>query len=239
MNLTLVLLFSIVAGIVSTALLFITHNFWVKKGWSETIRPAVLGLVLIVSMLLIMIPAHMIMDKVIEIQSTKVITPLDLPDMESEPYHHWVGEFGDKDEHCLALNIYFEARGEEDIRGKYAVADVVMYRYMHADFPDTVCGVVEDGHYYEWRPDLPVKHMCQFSWFCDGKSDRPVNFDAFEEAIGIAKEVLYDPSYKPRVGYSLFYHAVNVSPKWSKRMIFVETIGNHSFYTKRTGHSVP
>ncbi len=39
--------------------------------------------------------------------------------------------------HCLALNIYFEARGEPEL-GKHAVGHVVMNRVSDAKFPDRI-----------------------------------------------------------------------------------------------------
>ena len=61
---------------------------------------------------------------------------------------------------CLALNIYFEARGEPE-SGQLAVGHVVM-------FPGTVCGVIQQGGALR-------RHRCQFSWWCDGRSDKPGN----------------------------------------------------------------
>ena len=46
------------------------------------------------------------------------------------------------DIHCLAENIYFEARGESTA-GKMAVALVTLNRVMDERFPDTICGVVK------------------------------------------------------------------------------------------------
>ncbi len=43
---------------------------------------------------------------------------------------------------CLALTIYFEARGEPD-QGKIAVGHVVMNRASHPQFPHKVCEVVQ------------------------------------------------------------------------------------------------
>ena len=42
---------------------------------------------------------------------------------------------------CLAMAIYFEARGEPTV-GQIAVAHVIMNRVESDDFPNTVCGVV-------------------------------------------------------------------------------------------------
>ena len=66
---------------------------------------------------------------------------------------------------CLALNVYHEARNEP-MNGMYAVASVVINRVQDDRWPNNVCAVVKDGY----RKDS-VK--CQFSWYCDGKTDRP------------------------------------------------------------------
>jgi len=79
------------------------------------------------------------------------------------------------DTHCLAQNIYFEA-GNQPLAGQIAVANVVLNRVEHDKFPDSICGVVYQTK--EWRTSwtgktIPKLGMCQFSWFCDGKSDKP------------------------------------------------------------------
>ena len=64
---------------------------------------------------------------------------------------------------CLAQAIYFEARSEP-LSGWAAVADVVINRALDARYPATICGVVFQGEYR--------RHKCQFSFACDGLSDR-------------------------------------------------------------------
>ena len=75
---------------------------------------------------------------------------------------------------CLAENIYFEARAE-GIEGKAAVANVTRNRVNSDLFPNTYCEVVQQGPVREsWnKPGVyyPVKHKCQFSWYCDGQKD--------------------------------------------------------------------
>ena len=66
---------------------------------------------------------------------------------------------------CMALNIYHEARGEP-IEGKIAVGHVVLNRAASRRFPGQICAVVKQGG--ENR-----RYRCQFSWWCDGRSDRP------------------------------------------------------------------
>ncbi len=49
---------------------------------------------------------------------------------------------------CLALNVYYEARGEP-LAGKYAVAEVTMNRVFSHRYPGTVCEVVFEKR-WDW-----------------------------------------------------------------------------------------
>ena len=89
---------------------------------------------------------------------------------------------------CLALNVYHEARDQPFI-GQVAVAQVVMNRVHDDRYPDDVCEVVMQGPTYSWKPDFPVRHRCQFSWYCDGKSDKTPDQTAWEQALVIAQGV--------------------------------------------------
>ena len=92
---------------------------------------------------------------------------------------------------CLAKNIYFEA-GNQPLAGKVAVAQVVFNRMEHASYPSDVCGVVYQAKLREnWKGNLvPVRNQCQFSWFCDGKSDEPLDTDTFYESYLVAQDVI-------------------------------------------------
>ena len=72
---------------------------------------------------------------------------------------------------CLATNVY-EAKGES-LAGKSAVAHVTLNRVKHPKYPNNICDVVQQAKYYtNWRgKQTPVIGLCQFSWYCDGKSD--------------------------------------------------------------------
>ena len=80
------------------------------------------------------------------------------------------------DEHvqCLAMNMYHEAR-DQGTAGKLAVSAVVMNRVNDNRFPNSVCEVVLQGPTRpSWKdPSIsyPIRNRCQFSWYCDGKSD--------------------------------------------------------------------
>ena len=75
---------------------------------------------------------------------------------------------------CMADNIYFEARNQ-GTAGWSAVASVTLNRVQDKRFPNTVCEVVRQGPTREsWKQNgefYPLKHRCQFSWYCDGKAD--------------------------------------------------------------------
>ena len=129
---------------------------------------------------------------------------------------------------CLAQNIYFEARDQPTI-GQMAVAEVVMNRVHSPLFPDTVCEVIHEGPTYKWKQDLPIKHRCQFSWYCDGKSDTPKDQRAWTKSIAIAEEVYYSYGLSINsVDGSLFYHSIDVDPNWNRE--YVVQIEDHIFY---------
>ena len=122
---------------------------------------------------------------------------------------------------CLALNIYFEARGEE-MKGQHAVAHVVMNRVKDTRFPHTVCDVVRQG-------GEATLHRCQFSWWCDGQSDRPRNLELWKVTQAIARSVYWGYSADPTQG-ALWYHADYVMPRWGRVFKRGPTIGRHIFY---------
>lgn len=133
---------------------------------------------------------------------------------------------------CLALNAYFEARNQ-DIRGQIAVSQVVMNRVESEYYPDRVCDVVYQG---PTRPkwsnpdeDIPVRHRCQFSWYCDGKSDEPKDELAWAQAINVAWAV-YNERVDDQVDGALWYHAYYVTPAWASQKSETAIIGDHIFY---------
>ena len=121
---------------------------------------------------------------------------------------------------CLALNIYFEARGESE-QGKRAVGHVVMNRLSHRKFPNSICAVVKQG-------GTKRLHRCQFSWWCDGRSDMPGKNKAWNDSIRIAREIHIGNSTDP-TGGALWYHAEYVSPYWRTAFQQGPKIGQHIF----------
>lgn len=133
---------------------------------------------------------------------------------------------------CLALNAYHEAR-DQDIAGMIAVSQVVMNRVESEYYPDDVCEVVFQGPTRpSWKnPEMqyPVRHRCQFSWYCDGKDDTPFEQEAWEAAKMVAWGV-YHQRVNNMVGDALWYHADYVTPEWAQTKAETVRIGNHIFY---------
>jgi len=133
-----------------------------------------------------------------------------------------------KELHCLALNIYFEARGEKT-EGQLAVALVTMNRLKSRHYPGSVCGVV-------WQKR-------QFSWTHDGKSDRPTDMRAWKLARKIA-QVTYQGynrlSARSRKALDLtrgalhFYAPRLAAPYWAEAHSVTRIIGRHIFLTGRS-----
>ena len=126
---------------------------------------------------------------------------------------------------CLALNVYHEARGEPQ-DGQLAVAKVVMNRVRDPRFPDDVCGVVKEG-------GTRAPGGCQFSWWCDGLSDRPRETAAWEQSLRLAEAVLAGKFGDP-TGGALWYHADHVEPGWQMAIVKGPKIGRHIFYASAT-----
>lgn len=125
---------------------------------------------------------------------------------------------------CLSRSIYWEAKGISSADME-AVASVVMNRLGHAGFPDTVCGVVKQG--VETR-------ACQFSWWCDGRSDQVQEEGEYTEAKEIARKAL-NQQLKDRTHGALYFHDRNVKPAWAKQYIKTAETGKFMFYKPRNG----
>ena len=130
---------------------------------------------------------------------------------------------------CLALNVYHEAKNQPFI-GQVAVAQVVMNRVYDERYPNTVCEVVKQGPKYKGS-DVPVRHKCQFSWFCDGKSDEPKR-DSKEwfKAQDYARIVLSGRIVLDVTEGATHYHATYVKPSWARTKTRTTRIESHIFY---------
>jgi spore germination cell wall hydrolase CwlJ-like protein len=141
----------------------------------------------------------------------------------------------DEQRHCLAQNIFWEARNQSTL-GQVSVAWVTLNRMESKQFPNTICEVVKQGR--QDSNGRMIRNQCQFSWYCDGKSDRiPNNVvaqAAWEDAQLIADVVLLDwarwGQRESPVENATFYHADYVNPYWAASFNEVVTVDNHIFY---------
>jgi spore germination cell wall hydrolase CwlJ-like protein len=118
-----------------------------------------------------------------------------------------------KDIHCLAQNIYHEARSEP-IKGQIAVAQVTINRVKAANFKKSVCEVV-------FAPS-------QFSWTLN-KRLKVRDTQAWKISLAIAKAVLTNSIRIPNFT-ATHYHTRQVNPRWNRNMEVLAVIGSHIFY---------
>ncbi|MEM9059487.1 MAG: cell wall hydrolase [Pseudomonadota bacterium] len=124
--------------------------------------------------------------------------------------------------YCLTEALYFEARGET-LRGQIAVAEVILNRVDSGLYPNSVCGVVQQGQ--------SRRNACQFSYNCDGKSNRIGNKEVFNR-LGQLSYVMLSGAERGLTDDALFYHNTTVRPRWSRKMVRTARIGRHIFYRK-------
>jgi spore germination cell wall hydrolase CwlJ-like protein len=121
---------------------------------------------------------------------------------------------------CLTQAIYYEA-ATEPLSGQQAVAQTVLNRLRHPDFPKSVCGVV-----YEGAAQITG---CQFSFTCDGSRERAPIEPYWGRARAVAEAALAGFVQK-EVGPATHYHADYVFPRWGPEMVKIGQIGAHIFY---------
>jgi spore germination cell wall hydrolase CwlJ-like protein len=124
------------------------------------------------------------------------------------------------------MAIYFEARGESQISGHIAIAEVIENRVQDARFPDDHCSVVKQGKY--WRGH-PIKHKCQFTFYCDRKPETVTDRDSWELALLVASKSL-NGEFREVTNGATHYHSKAVDPYWSHTGELTQAIGNHLFY---------
>lgn len=130
--------------------------------------------------------------------------------------------------HCLAMNIYHEARNE-GLTGQRAVAWATLNRVESPKYPNTICEVVYQAELNE--NGIPLRNKCQFSFYCDGKPDTVDDLAAWNVAAGIAYEVMnrYGKETDPTNG-AIMYHADYVTPYWASSYEKQARIDSHIFY---------
>ena len=127
---------------------------------------------------------------------------------------------------CLARSIYWEAKGKSSADME-AVASVVMNRLGHEGFPDTVCAVVKQGS---------ETKNCQFSWWCDGRSDQVQEETQYTNAKEIARKAL-NKQLNDRTHGAMYFHDRNVNPDWASKYIKTTETSMFLFYKPKGGEA--
>ncbi|HXR01414.1 MAG TPA: cell wall hydrolase [Pseudomonas sp.] len=125
---------------------------------------------------------------------------------------------------CLSRTLYWEAKGGTDADME-AVANVVLNRLGHEGYPDTICAVVKQG---------VEKKACQFSWWCDGRSDQVQEDDRYAASKEIARKAL-NQQLTDRTKGAMYFHDRNVRPAWASQYIRTAETGKFMFYKPREG----
>lgn len=121
----------------------------------------------------------------------------------------------DDELNCVAVAVYFEARGEP-LEGQLAVAEVVKNRARSGRYPASYCAV--------------VKQPAQFSFVRHGRFPSiKEGCPQWSKAQAIARVAAKGLAGK-LTDDVLWYHADYVAPSWGRRLSRVEKIGAHIFY---------
>jgi hypothetical protein len=138
-------------------------------------------------------------------------------------YFYIAGQDHHQDLTCLALNVYYEARGEPQA-GQYAVAEVTMNRVASKHYPNTVYKVVYQKN-WDW---IRRRYVAAFSWTEFDSTQRPAGM-AWQRAWQAARTVYYERR-PPKLEGVLFYHSKYIKPSWARGKKPVAKIGKHIFY---------
>ncbi|MEM8571907.1 MAG: cell wall hydrolase [Pseudomonadota bacterium] len=132
---------------------------------------------------------------------------------------------GDAEWRCLAEGVYFEARGEP-LKGQIAVAEVILNRVDSSRYPDTICGVTNQGV-------VAGRRDCQFSYACDGRAETMTEETARSRAKKLAR-IMIDGWPRRITSGATHFHATYVRPHWARHYQRTTSIGAHIFYRPQT-----
>ncbi len=121
---------------------------------------------------------------------------------------------------CLTEALYFEARGET-VKGQFAVAEVILNRVDSPRFPNSVCGVINQG--------TGRKFACQFTYTCDGRPENVAEPAAWDQ-VGKVARVMLAGADRPLTKGATYYHTTAVSPRWARSFSRTARYGVHLFY---------
>jgi N-acetylmuramoyl-L-alanine amidase len=140
-------------------------------------------------------------------------------------------EYSNEDITWITKNVYFEARNQ-GVAGQLAVAMVTINRIEDSRFPNNAKEVVTQG--YTYRNGFPIRHKCQFSWYCDGKSDKIRDWKTFWKISKLVSTYVANRAIIMDITEgATHYHADYVKPSWASTKEKTIEIEDHVFYRWR------
>ena len=114
-----------------------------------------------------------------------------------------------------------------------AVISVTINRVNDDGFPNSICEVVKQSIVLvEGTGEMiPIRHKCQFSWYCDGKSDKIYDEETYD-FIYLLTEGIVSGTFEilDITEGATHYHADYVKPAWAKTKQKTIEIEDHIFY---------
>lgn len=120
--------------------------------------------------------------------------------------------------HCLAKNIYHEARGQS-YQGMLAVAQVTGNRVQRGDWGSNICSVVYAPSQFSWTQNRKFRYQ------------RPTGPE-WEMSQKVARDYLRGARVH-RLKKATHFWATYVMPQWAHKMVKVMKIDDHVFYEER------
>ena len=109
--------------------------------------------------------------------------------------------------------MYHDIRDQGTV--KLAVSAVVLNRVNDDRFPDSVQVVLQaqTRNPGETEPLSPIRNKCQFSWYCDGKSDEVKDEKTYQKILDFARLIMHnDIQFVDITDGATHYHADYVKP---------------------------
>ena len=124
---------------------------------------------------------------------------------------------------ALALNMYFEARGDgkttaQKIQAMQMVGEVTLNRVASDNYPNSICGVVYQSHQFSWTTRKDKVPHEEDSWLI-------ANIIANDLVAG---DIDY---FDNQATHFINPSRVDEMPRWTRRLEVVAKTKNHIFYT--------
>ena len=118
---------------------------------------------------------------------------------------------------CMAKSLYWEAKGKEEGKtGMVMVGLVILNRVRHNDYHNDICSV--------------VKAPRAFSWYSDGKSDRPKEQDRYRLAETIAKQLIEGKHSGKMPSSVVFFKRCDTSSMFFSKLRMYAQHKSHCYY---------